>query len=73
MPHKLQNWLGDQEGVNYHILDGFGRFMIVDHFMKFEPGCVEVVYLVGILNVVANLIVQHSCRVYESKDINIHL
>jgi hypothetical protein len=49
------------------MLDRFGRFMVVDHFMKFEPRCAKFVYLVGILDVVTNLVVQYACGVDETE------
>lgn len=67
MPDKLQNRLRCQKGIDDHMLDRFGRFMVVDHFMKFEPRCAKFVYLVGILDVVTNLVVQYACGVDETE------
>jgi hypothetical protein len=43
MPRKLQNGLRSQEGINDHILDRFGSFMVVEDFVKSEPGCTKVI------------------------------
>ena len=69
MAHKLQNGLRSQEGIDNHILDRFGGFMVVDAPVKFEAGCTKVINLVRNLEVVTNLKNIDACRVYEPKDI----
>ncbi len=63
MAHKLQNGLRSQEGIDDHILDRFGSFMVVDAPVKFEAECTKVI------NLVRNLENIDACRVYEPKDI----
>ena len=43
MPRKLQYGFRSHEGVNDHIFDRFGGFMVVAHLMKFEPVFTKVI------------------------------
>ena len=43
MTRKLQNGLRSQESINDHILDRIGSFMVVENFVKSEPGCTKII------------------------------
>lgn len=56
--HDFHVWISRKKSVDDHVFDGFCSFVIVNDLVKLEPGGTKLIYLVCVLDIVTDLVVE---------------